>query len=159
MKPHAGVHVTTLLVAGLLTAVVAWIGLRLVLGAANVTDPTWIGVVVMVFLGGGLLVAGWQVKQVRDGAAERSLSPLRAARTLVLGQAGALTGAVLAGWYVANVLTLLPDSDVDSQQGRIWILAAHVVAAVLLAAAGMLVQRWCRVHPPDEDEPEGARAT
>ena len=83
VKPHAGVHVTTLLVAGLLTSVVAWIGLRLVLGAANVTDPTWIGVVVMVFLGGGLLVAGWQVKQVRDGAAERSLSPLRRRSTVI----------------------------------------------------------------------------
>lgn len=153
MRPHQGVRVSTLVLAGLLTAVLAWAGLRFA-GAGSVSDPTWIGVVVMVFLGGGLLVAGWQVKQVRDGAAERPISPLRAARTLVLGQAGALTGAVLAGWYAANVLTLLPDSDIDSQRGRIWILAAHVLAAVLLSAAGMLVQRWCRVLPPAEDEDE-----
>ena len=152
MRPHAGVRVTSLVLAGLATAVVAWLGLRLALGPGNVANPTWIGVVVMAFLGGALVVAGWQVKQVRDGSADRPMTPLRAARTLVLGQAGALTGAVLAGWYAANVLALVPDSDVDSQRVRMWILAAHVVVAALLAAAGMLVQRWCRVGRRDDDD-------
>ncbi len=120
MKPHAGVRVTTLVLAGLLTALISWGALKLVLNVSTVAHPTWIGIVVMIFLGGGLLVAGWQVKQFRDGRGTQSLSPLRAARTLVLGQAGALTGAVLVGWYAANVLILLPDSDIASQRDRIW---------------------------------------
>lgn len=154
MRPHTGIRVATLVLAGLLTTALAWVGLRLLGSVGNVADPPWIGVAVMVFLGGGLLVAGWQVRQYRDGKATQRLSPLRAARTLVLGQAGALTGAVLAGWYVANVLMLLPDSDIDSQRDRIWSLAVHVLVAVVLSTAGMVVQRWCRLPPRGDDENE-----
>lgn len=154
MRPHTGVRITTLVLAGLLTTALAWVGLRLLRGAQNVANPPWIGVAVMAFLGAGLLVVGWQVRQFRDGKATNRLSPLRAARTLVLGQAGALTGAVLAGWYVANVLVLLPDSDVASQRDWIWSLAVHVLAAVSLSVAGMVVQRWCRLPRKDDDEKE-----
>lgn len=148
MTPHAGVRVTTLVIAGLATTVLAWLGLRTFAGSGS-PDSGWAGLVAMVFLVGGLLVAGWQMRQVRDGKALPSITPLRAARTLVLGQAGALTGAVLAGWYLANLLVLLPDSDVESQRARLWPFLAHVVGAVVLALSGLLVQRWCRVRPRD----------
>ena len=111
----------------------------------------------MLFLGGGLLLAGWQVRKVRDGLSHPAVTPLRAARTLVLGQAGALTGAVLVGWYAANALVLLPDADVESQRGRIWLFVLHAVVALLLAVAGMVVQNWCRLRPrDDEDEDQPA---
>jgi hypothetical protein len=108
----------------------------------------------MVFLGGGLLLAGWQVRKVRDGRPDPAITPLHAARTLVLGQAGALTGAVLVGWYAANALVLLPDGDVDSQRSRIWLFVLHAVVALLLAAAGMVVQAWCRLRPRDDEDDE-----
>lgn len=151
MNPHAGVRVTTLVLAGLITTVVAWLGLRMLAGA-GVPEPGWVGLAAMLFLGGGLLAAGWQVRQVRDGRALAHVTPLRAARTLVLGQAGALTGAVLVGWYAANVLVLLPDSDVESQRSRLWLFTAHVVVGLLLAVSGMLVQRWCRLRRRDDDD-------
>lgn len=152
MRPHSGIRVTTLVIAGLVMAVVAWLVLRGLAGGGPLPEPGWIGLVAMLFLGGGLLAAGWQVRQVRDGKPLAHVTPLRAARTLVLGQAGALTGAVLVGWYVANVLALLPDVDVESQRGRIWPFVAHAVVALLLSGAGMLVQRWCRLRPRDDDE-------
>lgn len=158
MSPRAGIRGTTLVIVGLATTILAWLVLRWWHAAGNgVADPSWIGGVVMAFLGAALLVAGWQVKQVRDGTAERFLSPLRAARTLVLGQAGALTGAVLTGWYAANALVLWPDADVESQRERMLIFAAHTVIAVLLAGTGMVVQRWCRLRGhDDEDKDDGA---
>lgn len=152
MRPHAGIRVTTLVLAGLAMTVVAWLVLRWVAAGAAVPEPGWVGAAAMLFLAAGLVVAGRQVRTVRDGIPNPAVTPLRAARTLVLGQAGALTGAVLVGWYVANVLVLLPDADVESQRGRIWPFAAHAVVAVLLSAAGMLVQRWCRLRPRDDDE-------
>lgn len=152
MRPHSGIRVTTLVIAGLVMAVVAWLVLRGLASGGTLPEPGWIGLVAMLFLGGGLVAAGWQVRQVRDGKPLAHVTPLRAARTLVLGQAGALTGAVLVGWYVANVLALLPDIDVESQRGRIWPFAAHAVVALLLSGAGMLVQRWCRLRPRDDDE-------
>ncbi|MGW5240765.1 DUF3180 domain-containing protein [Monashia sp. NPDC004114] len=158
MRPHSGIRATTLVLAGLAMTIVAWLVLRSVSsGGTSLPDPGWVAIAVMAFLAAGLLVAGWQVRKVRDGVGDGSVTPLRAARTLVLAQAAALTGAVLVGWYVANTLVLLPDADVESQRSRIWPFVAHAVVAALLAVAGMVVQRWCRVRPRDEeDEGNGA---
>lgn len=153
MRPHSGIRVTTLVLAGLAMTVVAWLVLRwLSSGGSPVPEPGWIGAVAMVVLGVGLVLAGWRVRRVRDGRPDPAVTPLRAARTLVLAQAGALTGAVLVGWYAANALVLLPDSDVDSQRNRIWLFVLHAVVALLLAVAGMVVQAWCRVRPRDDED-------
>ncbi|MHA3837103.1 DUF3180 domain-containing protein [Terrabacter sp. AAH1] len=150
---------TTLVLAAVAMTVLVWLVLRLMSsGGSSVPEPGWVGAVAMLFLGGGLLVAGWQVRKVRDGAPNPAITPLRAARTLVLGQAGALTGSVLVGWYLANVLVLLPDADVESQRGRIWPFLVHAAVAVLLAAAGMLVQAWCRLRPRDDEDDDLDRA-
>lgn len=150
VTPHGGIRTTTLVLATLATTTVAWLVLRSLGG--NLPDPGWVGVGVMVLLGGGLLVAGWQVRRVRDGRSDGSVTALRAARTLVLAQAAALTGSVLVGWYTANVLALLPDADVPSQRAHLAPFAVHAVVAAVLAVAGMVVQRWCRVRPRDEDD-------
>ena len=157
MKPHSGIRVTTLVLTGLVVLVLAWLVMRWVEGSArSVPDPGWIGAVAMLFLGGAILVAGWQVRTYRDGGTAASMTPLRAARTLVLGQAAALTGAALTGWYVAIVLVLLPDFDIESQRSRIWPFALHAVVAIALAVAGMVVQRWCRIRPRDEGDEDEA---
>jgi hypothetical protein len=153
------VRATTLVLAAVGMTVLVWLVLRLMSsGGSSVPEPGWVGAAAMLFLGGGLLVAGWQVRKVRDGLPNPAVTPLRAARTLVLGQAGALTGSVLVGWYLANVLVLLPDADVESQRGRIWPFLVHAVVAVLLAAAGMLVQAWCRLRPRDDEDDDLDRA-
>jgi hypothetical protein len=145
--------VTTLVLAALGMTVVAWLLLRWIMSGGNaVPDPGWVGAAAMLFLAGGLLAAGLQVRRVRDGAPNPAITPLRAARTLVLAQAGALTGAVLVGWYLANALVLLPDADVESQRGRIWPFAIHALVALLLSGAGMLVQHWCRLRPRDDED-------
>ena len=159
MRPHAGVRATTLVLAAVVMTVLAWLVLRLVAsGGSPVPEPGWVGAAAMLFLGGGLLVAGRQVRKVRDGSPNPAITPLRAARTLVLGQAGALTGSVLIGWYLANVLVLLPDADVDSQRGRIWPFLLHALVALLLAVAGMVVQAWCRLRPRDDEDDDTDRA-
>ncbi|MCU1536323.1 MAG: hypothetical protein JWP82_674 [Humibacillus sp.] len=150
MTPHGGIRPTTLVLAALATTTVAWLVLRALSG--EMPHPGWVGVGVMVFLGAGLLVAGWQVRKVRDGHSDGTVTALRAARTLVLAQAAALTGSVLVGWYAANVLVLLPDADVASQRAHLLPFAVHAIVAAVLAAAGMVVQRWCRVRPRDEDD-------
>lgn len=153
MRPRDGLQATTLIIVGLVALLVSWVAVRWwVTGGHSVPDPGWLGLAVMAFLGGGILVAGAQVRSFRDGRSEVPISPLRAARTLVLGQAAALTGAALTGWYTGNILVLLPDADVESQLARIWPLLAHAVVALGLAVAGMVVQRWCRVRPPRHDD-------
>jgi hypothetical protein len=153
MRSRPGLQVTTVIIVGLVALILSWFGVRWwVASGHSIVDPGWWGLVAMVFLGGGIIVAGTQVRNYRDGRSGVAMTALRAARTLVLGQAAALTGAALAGWYTGNVLVLLPDADIDSQLSRIWVLLAHAVVAVLLAVAGMLVQRWCRVRPRHDDD-------
>ena len=70
----------------------------------------------------------------------------------MLAQSAALTGAVLVGWYLANVFVLLPNADVPSQRDRILPFALHAVVALLLGISGMVVQRWCRLRPRDDED-------
>lgn len=153
MRPQNGVRATTLVIVALAVALVAGVVLRLtdsVHSTAGSLGP--IGAVVMAFLAFGLLVLGWQVRQTRDGKADRPVSALRAARTLVLGQAGALTGAALVGWYGIQAALLAPSLDVPSQASAFWRLVAHAVLAALLAVAGMVVQSFCRITPGGRDD-------
>lgn len=153
MNPRNGIRPTTLVIVALATTVVAWLGLQQWLSSGpSLPHPGWLGFIAMLALGGALLVLGWPVKKVRDGTSERFVSPLRAARTLVLAQAGALTGAALTGWYAAGILVLLPDADVHSVLSQIWVLLAHGLASIGLAIAGMVVQAWCRLLPRDEND-------
>ncbi|MDN5795428.1 MAG: DUF3180 domain-containing protein [Intrasporangium sp.] len=156
MRPRDGLRVTTLVIVALVAVILGWVGMTWWVSSGHgVPEPGWVGLVVMGFLGGGILVAGYQVKQVREGRSVTPMSPIRAARTLVLGQAAALTGAVLTGWYASNALIILPNIDVASQQARLWPLLAHLVVAILLAVAGMVTQSMCRIKPPkheDEDD-------
>jgi hypothetical protein len=153
MNPRRGIAVTTLVIAALTTTVLGWLGLRWWLDSGHAMPKlSWVGIAAILVLAGGLLAAGRPVKKLRDGVAEHFVSPLRAARALVLAQAGALTGAVLCGWYAAGVLVLLPDVDVAAIRSDVWMLVAHAGSAVALSAAGMVVQSWCRIAPRDEDE-------
>ncbi len=153
MNPRNGIRVSTLVIVALGTAVVAWLALQWWLSSGpSLPHPGWLGLIAMVALAIALLALGWPVKKLRDGTSDRFISPLRAARTLVLAQAGALTGAALTGWYAAGVLVLLPDADVQSVLSQIWVLLAHGFVAVGLAAAGMVVQSWCRLLPRDEND-------
>lgn len=164
MRPREGLRVTTLVIVGLVALIIGWLGMRWWVsgGGHAVPEPGWTGLAVMGFLGGGVVVAGLQVKQVRDGRRPVAMSPMRAARTLVLAQAAALTGAALAGWYASNALLLLPAVNVESQLARLWPLLAHLAVAILLSVAGMVTQWMCRIRSPkhrDEDDDDQGPAS
>ena len=70
----------------------------------------------------------------------------------MFAKAAAYGGAVLIGWYAAQALAVLPDI-VGARRTRLLMAALCFLAAVGVAGAGLLVQRWCRL-PPGEDEDE-----
>jgi hypothetical protein len=74
-----------------------------------------------------------------------------AARAAVFAKAAAYCGAVLAGWYAAQGLNLLPDL-IGNRLARLLVAIAATLAAIGLSVAGFIVQRWCRVPPPSDDE-------
>ena len=134
-------------------AVVGWIGLRLwATNGGELPMVPWTAAAVMLVLAAVVLALGWPVRQWTKGRRERPLDPLRAARTVVLAKASQYSGALLAGWYAAQVLALLPTADVESRRAVLVRAVVSLLSAVVLWVVGWLVERWCRVDLTDDDE-------
>ena len=81
--------------------------------------------------------------------------------------AGVITVAGVAFSVTVATLSLassqfgprLPDLDIPSYSALAWRLAALCAGALLLAAAGMAVQRMCRIDRGDRDERGDGRET
>lgn len=137
------------IVVGLLS----WLGWRLYLNAGNLLGPaSWVSSVLLVVMAVLVIGAGLPVRRFLRGEARKPLSPIRAARTLVLAQAAALTGAGVFGWYVAQVAHAAAELDLSGYRALLWQLLALCAAALVLTTAGMVTQRMCRVDPPEDRE-------
>ena len=88
----------------------------------------------------------WRTVQVRH---ER-LEPHRAVNRLVLGRASALVGALVAGGYAGYAVSWI-GSEAELAGQRMLRSALAACCALLLVAAGLLLERACRVRkgPPE----------
>ncbi|MEO6144284.1 MAG: DUF3180 domain-containing protein [Dermatophilaceae bacterium] len=153
VKDGRGVTIRLVLLLGLVVTGFGYLGLRLWTGQGRgVPDPSWGALIVLVFMASGVFFAGLPVRRFLRGRARKSLNPIRAMRTLVLAQAAALTGALVAGWYLAQALVLLPDFDIDSRRTLVVRLAALTAGGVVMVVAGLLAQAMCRVDKDDQDD-------
>lgn len=153
MNDGLGLRWSQLAATALVVGAVSWIGWRLYLNTGALLGPaSWISSVLLLVLSVLVVGAGLPVRRFLRGEATRPLSPIRAARTLVLGQAAALTGAAVLGWYAAQAAHALADLSLPGYRALLWRLVALCVAAAVLAGAGMVTQRMCRVDPPDRGE-------
>jgi hypothetical protein len=140
--------------AAIAVGVAAWA----VLGALQGVDGSpplstpWTAPAGILILAGVILVAGLEVRRWVAGRRERPLDPLVAARIAVLAKASAYTGGMLVGWYAAQAVVLLLPGLVGDRRGRFIISLVSALAAVALAVAGLLAQRWCRRPKDDEGQ-------
>lgn len=147
-----GLRWSQLIAVAIVIGLLSWTGWRLYLNAGNLLVPaSWVSPVLLVAMAALVVGAGLPVRRFLRGEATRTLSPIRAARTLVLAQAAALTGAGVLGWYAAQAVHAAADVDLPGYRGLLWRLLALCAAAAALAAAGMATQRMCRVDPPPKD--------
>jgi Protein of unknown function (DUF3180) len=162
-----GVTIRLVLLLGLVATAFAYLVLRIWAGQGG-TMPlaSWGALIVLVFMACGVFFAGLPIRRFLRGKAKKSLNPMRAMRTVVLAQATALTGALVTGWYLAQILVLLPDFDIASVRSLAWRLAALAAGGALMVVAGLVTQAMCRVdkdhRDPDLDraereEPDGSR--
>ena len=148
---------TLLLVAGT-TALVGWL---LVVGLERrgtyLPHVPWIVDVALVGLAGAVYWAGWAVRSYLKGR-RPSLDPLRAARTLVLAKAAALTGSLLAGWYLAQVLAVLGDLGIEARRDKAVAAGVAVLCAVVLVVVGLVVEKFCQLPPEDTEQGNDGRS-
>ena len=151
-----GLRWSQLLAIALVVGLVSWVGWRFYLDAGHLLGPaSWVSAVMIVAMAVLVVAAGLPVRRFLRGEARKTLSPIRAARTLVLAQAAALTGSAVLGWYAAQVAHALADVDLPGYRALLWRLLALSVASLVLAGAGMLTQRMCRVDPPGDRDQRG----
>ena len=141
---------------------VTWAALRVALDYGwSQPAPPWPVVGVIALLAVGTLAAAWPIRQWNAGQRDRRVDPLRAARTVALAKASALTGALVTGLWGAFAATSLPRLDVEAQSDRAAAAGLALLASIGLLAAGLIAERWCRI-PPDDDEasrvPDGSAA-
>jgi hypothetical protein len=130
----------------------SWLLLDTWTGSGQEPPPLpWTAVAGTFALAIAVVSLGVPVRRWVAGRRDRPLDPLYAARAFVLAKAAAFGGAVLTGWYLGQALALLPDV-VGARRAKLLLALAAAVAAVAVSAAGLLVQRWCRVPPSDDDE-------
>jgi Protein of unknown function (DUF3180) len=149
------IRVQTLVLVAAVTGIIGFAVFTMITRSGQlVPRPSLLSGVLLVAMGGLVLWLARPVRRYLQGRATTTLDPLRAARTVVLAQAAALTGSAAAGWYAGQAAVVLTDLTLAANQSRLLPLGALVVAGVALAAAGLVAQRWCRVDPPDEDDDE-----
>jgi hypothetical protein len=152
---HREIRVQTLVLVAAAAGLVSFVVFLLLTrdGSLAPRPPTLAGVLLLV-MGGLVLWLARPVRRYLQGRATTPLDPVRAARTVVLAQAAALTGSAAAGWYAGQLAVVVGDLSLVANRSRVVPLLLLVLAGVALAAAGLLAQRWCRVEPRDEDEDE-----
>jgi hypothetical protein len=147
MRP---VRARTAVLVAVVVGVAAWVILdaREASGAVSLPMP-WTAAVAIALLDVAVLVSGLEVRRWVQGRRERPMDPLMAARIAVLAKAAVYAGGALTGWYLAQGVVLVPDL-VGDRRTRLVVAVLAALAAAGLAAAGLLVQRWCQ-RPPQDD--------
>ena len=171
LRDGKGVTVRLALLVGVVVAGFSYLGLTVWTGQGGyLPQSSWGGFIVLVFMACGVVFAARPVRRFLRGQARKPLNPIRAMRTVVLAQASALTGALVAGWYLAQILLLVGDLDVASRRSLALRLAALAAGGVLMAVAGLVAQSMCRVDKDrheweedrdkdDEGEPDGPQGS
>ena len=141
-----------LAVAALFGALAGW----LVVAATNSFDLVapqvpWTAPVGLFLIAALVGVIAYSTHQ-RIHVRRQRIEPQRAVAFLVLGKASALAGALVAGGYLTYALMFITRLDAVAPRDRVIKSAVTAVAAVVLAIAGLLLERACRVPKTDDDQ-------
>ncbi|WP_432545228.1 DUF3180 domain-containing protein [Kineococcus sp. SYSU DK004] len=158
MRPVRPTRPGVLAACAALAAVLTWSGLR-VWVARGRAEPEllWTTLLTIGLLAVAVVAVGWPVRQWVRGEKERRIDALRAARTVALAKAASLAGSLLVGVFAGVVVHYLPTAHIAARRDQLLVAVADLVVSALLVAAGLVVERSCRV-PPRDDDPGGPRA-
>lgn len=151
---HNGVRIQLLVIVAVVTAALGWLVSVVVTRDGTLLQrPPWAAGVLLVVMGGLVLWLARPVRRHLRSGHRTSVEALRAARTVVLAQAAALTGAAAAGWYLGQVVSLLGDLSLVANRDRLVPFGLMFLASLWLVVGGMVAQAWCRIEHDDEDRP------
>lgn len=138
-----------------ITGAAGWIASRFALsrGSTPLRVP-WSVTVVCLILAAVALAFAWSVRQYKQGK-RPGLSGIRAARTVALAQASAYAGAVIAGVYGGYALALADMWGHGPRRETAISALIAVAGGLLLLAAGVVSEHWCKTDRRDDDPTDG----
>jgi hypothetical protein len=139
-----------LVTAGLVTAVVAYLLVRVLYGQLPPL-PTFAGVTLLV-LAIVEAVLGFSLRtRIRSPRADRPVQPLTAARAVALAKASSLLGAIMAGAWLGLLGYVLPrGAEITAAADDLPSTVVGVICSALLIAAALWLE-WCCRTPRDQD--------
>lgn len=150
-KPLAPLSQRAITLAGIVGVVSGWFAHRVWDHAYASPAPlvSWLQPVSLAVIGGVLLLlAGITRRQLKE---RHLLDPQKAVNRLVLGRAGALVGALVTGGYLGYAISWLNYSGDPLASHRVWLSLAAAAAGLLIVLGGLLLERACRIDPPEAD--------
>ena len=150
-KPLAPLSQRAITLAGIAGVVSGWSAHRVWDHAYASPAPlvSWLQPVSLAVIGGVLLLlAGITRRQLKE---RHLLDPQKAVNRLVLGRAGALVGALVTGGYLGYAISWLNYSGDPLASHRVWLSLAAAAAGLLVVLGGLLLERACRIDPPEAD--------
>lgn len=106
--------------------------------------------ILLVLLGAGCLLLGWQVRRGVTGDGSRRVDPFRSVRIAALSKAASLVGALIAGAAGGLILFLLT-RPVSPPLGSMSAVVATAIGGVVLVVLALIAEHLCTL-PKDPDD-------
>ncbi len=154
MKPT---RASDLLFAGLISAVVVYLVVRLSYGSLPGL-PLLAGITLLVLGIGELLLGNSLRARIQGRPGSEPVQPLLAARAVTVAKASSLAGAIMAGAWVGVLGYVLPLlSQIAAAGSDAAAAAVGVISALALVGGALWLERSCRTpQPPSSDDDGGA---
>lgn len=114
----------------------------------NLLGTTIVVPILLIILAIVVLVLAWQVRRYVKGKNKR-YDIRRAAPTLVASKALEIVGALLAGWYLGQLIVIAIHPASQWAQDVMIQCAVAAGASICDLVAGLIAEWWCTI-PPDE---------
>jgi hypothetical protein len=121
-----------------------------------IPDVPWPSAVVLAVFGGAVLVATLALRpRLRGRPGHTPVSPIVAARFAVLALACSRAGALFVGVYAGFLALALTDLSIPFRRHLALVSGACVLAALLVVAAGLILERLLRLPEPPSGSERG----
>jgi uncharacterized SAM-binding protein YcdF (DUF218 family) len=142
--------------AAAVAAVIGWAGGQLLVSIGEPLPRVPLSAPLVLLLLAAILLATALSMRSRLAAARdrrpdaRPVNPLAAARAAVLAKASSPVGALVVGLYAGYGAYLLQEVEIAARRQLALLSGFAVLSGLALVAAALLLERVCRLPPPDE---------
>ena len=146
--------IRTLALAALVSAVLAWLLLRL--AYASLPPLPWTGVPALLLLAIAEAVSGRNVRARLRGGGGTKIAPIAVARMAALAKATSLAAAIVGGLAAGFLAYVLASLDKPAYRSDAFVSGVTLVSAMALVLAALYLEQGCRVPTrKDEDDDNG----